>query len=487
MMNTTPEVSGREGEPPAEDLAGDGSMALDSVKTSRQRESPAPAEGALSRTRVLMRAVKGWVVRDAATAASVLALGFGAGTLVHWHGAGMATVVAAVLATFGVLATLYVNRGLSERQFVKRQDAEAARFRRQTLDAQFIDVQNRLVVDHQPARAGAARRLADMALTSSPDSLDVAGSPYPYFEGALGQLATLLAMDPSAPVRAAVIGGLERMARTRGGEGHAPLGMLIQELARANRQALAAFFESLAKVDALASDGPARDDKLLRLIERAVRRKPECCLDAMRRSSDYKSATFLPETVGAFATDRQMLSADDVMKLDQRWAGLVDTASTLASLLRRLDGDPQEPQTGPDLAGCFLAGQNLGGAQIACAKLKGAYLIDASMERSDLAGADLTSAHLQWASLYHANLQSALLVDAEIDAAKLIDTRLSGTVLYDLYWSETPPGGCPDFRRANWWDADFKHPLSDDEDDKLKAWMAQRWPKRCVDRKTTSV
>ncbi len=382
------------------------------------------------------------------------------------------------------------------------------RFEAQARNEQFVNAQRSFASRSPIVRAKAAVEMAEIAQ----EPLAGAEEVYPFFERASAHLAVGLYLEREASVRAEMQRAISTMAEFAGKRNPKLLDSLVDDLAHANRSAVAGFEEALAahlsNLDALDNEAFRSLDRIARLHDieslsaallRDIANSDECSkLIAARKA--FVPAGGDPKDPGGKETRQQ------IEELNTAVRGLLDSRDSLAGALRLLaappdlapEGDAMQmglwrPKQSLPLFGCFLAyaeldnshmeGANLRRAWMQGAHLSGAQLLRADMGASRLEDAHLNSACLQYANLDGAALQGAGLSSAQMQGANLSRARLEGAYLIGtdlrnaILWMAVVEYGQgdqvrrADFKNANWWEARFKDPLSGDNDKAIQAWL----------------
>lgn len=397
-------------------------------------------------------------------------------------------IQAAVAWVGGVIAlgTFFLNRSQKQEHFD-----------RQTIEARFVDIQDRFADKDSPMmRASAAIRLAEMAQAPAPGfkvkRLDP--SNYPNFPRAGAQLSAALHMEPDQAVRDEVKNALERMVEfskkdLKGGQ--RLLYLLIEELRRSNQSAIRAVRYALAmclRKEIAPIEAALTKQELEDLGEIA-----RFCSHAAANHAAWRALAFRIERRGERSAESSKDAADD---LRERAARLCDTRDALAAALRAL-AEPWDFLAGADpelhrkwrrmdrfeLYSAFLAGADIREAQLQGANLIGARLQGAIIREAQLQGADIRAVWLQGADLSEAQLQGADIRWADLQGAKLHGTKLARILLVSGDPANPDP---PDLTDTNWRDADFnfKDGSLDDEtyiwviehygtDDEKREWAAR--------------
>lgn len=343
-------------------------------------------------------------------------------------------VVAALIATAGVLITLYTNKGLSERQFDRRAQ-----------ESLFTDILNRFAAKNPIIRANAAIRLAEMARKNWPGKPEQkTPDNFPFFPDAASQLAAALYMENNRAVRDEIAKALARMADFAKQDDQLLLHLLIRELADANRSARAAFVDVLAEGCSRVKKVSKED--LLTLVPFA----PFCaaeemswaCLVSLANSKECRAAATSKAIRRKAQTAEEQREADlrllpDIESCADRLMATRDTLATaLCALAAPVDLPSNAAQVrnwkrAPPLAlkRCFLAEATLFDAQLQGADLQGALLQSANLIRTRLQGAALMQAECQSASMTGVQAQGATLTETYLQRANLVGAQLQETFL----------------------------------------------------------
>lgn len=355
------------------------------------------------------------------------------------------------------------------------------------LDLEMADLQRRFASPDPAARAQAAVGMADLAEKTLPGRRD----EYPWYPRAAARLAAALCLEGEPAVRGEILAAVAGMAAFARDRDPSLLHRLIADLAHANRSALDAFLDALARYRARA--GEVTDERLGELARVApLGESAALCRvllgdligDERCRQAALAYATARRNVLCEATPDGALLPA-----IALRAAALRSARDGLAGALRVLS-TPVNPPRSPgefwkrdealSLAGCFLADADLVEARLPGADLSRCCLRGARLYLTDLRWARLWGGDLRDAGLTGACLQNADLGGARLEGAHLAGAALGGARLYNVALADADGGHPADLGDANWWEARFTDPFSDRDDDDLRAWLSARFPPRHV-------
>ncbi len=337
-------------------------------------------------------------------------------------------------------------------------------FDRQSLDAQFTDILNRLSnKDSAAIRANAALRLAEMARQQAPGkNKGITPESYPFFERASSQLATMLHMEDEQVVRDEVIKAIGKMAEFAEKGNQHLLHILIANLADANRSAKKAFIDALAQFTYFTNHEADYLQELSGIARLSISHSATLlCLESLIQEDECLNAAVYYGTLRNAQSQEVAHEHEKEVHINirSRSAKLVDTRNALVIALRSLSIPSDVPEdltqlrnwrrTFPiDLNSCFLAGVNLLNVHLPGADMNYTHLQGSRFDGADLRGARLVRAQAQNTKFMSqelkkgSKLQGARLEHAYLSVSTFLHADMTGTILFAAHLQDAFVGSC---------------------------------------------